>query len=283
MIRRLLISAALFSVLLLLAAGSPASAATLFAVDSINANFYRLDTQTAAATLIGPIGQRTGGPGLALEWRTGKVFASEIVHPKAIDGGGLGVVNTTTGAIQPVPGGWDYVFSLSVPGIAFAGDGTLLGASAINPGLVRLDPNTSVATIIAGWTGTKEVFGFASAPDGTLFGIDKTTLFRVNGTNGVLTPIGPHGISLTGNFQSLPLAFDPESGQLFSADGRTGRLFRINPASGAATLIGNTGIRPSGLVVVGASSIPTLGASGVLALSVLLGMVALVVMRRRTV
>ncbi len=282
MIRRLLLCAALFSIVWVGATGSPAAAAPLFAVDYLNGNTYRIDKETAAATLVGPTGQRLSVAGLAYEWRTGRVFISNVQAPGSFDGGGLGVLDTATGAVQPVPGGTDYLFSLSVTGLAFAADATLLGASAINPGLVRLDPNTSVATFIADWTGTPEVYGFASAPDGTLFAMDKTTFFRVDGTNGVLTPIGPHGITgLTGTFQILPLAFDPEIGQLFSADARTGRLFRINPATGAATLIGNTGINLSGLAVTGAPAIPTLGGSGVLVLAVLLGMVALVAMRRR--
>lgn len=283
MIRRPLISAALFLILLLATVGSSATASTLFAVDFLNRNTYRIDKETAAATLIGPTGQVLNVAGLAYEWRTGRVFISNVVAPGSIDGGGLGVLDTSTGAVQPVPGGNDYIVSLSVRGIAFAADGTLLGASAINPGLVRLDPNTSAATIIAGWTGTKEVFGFASAPDGTLFAIDRTDLFRVNGTNGVLTPIGPHGITgLTGFTDILPLAFDAETNQLFCADGDTNRLFRINPATGAATFIGNTGLRLSGLAVTGAAAaIPTLDGLGAMALAVLLGTLGLVAMRRR--
>lgn len=282
MIRRPLISAALLSILLFSTFGSAAMASTLYGVDFLNGNTYRIDKETAAATLIGPTGQLLSVAGLAYEWRTGRVFVSNVVDPSFIDGGGLGVLDTATGAVQPVPGGNDYIFSLSVPGIAFAADGTLLGASAVNPGLVRLDPNTSLATIIAGWTGTKEVYGFASAPDGTLFAIDRTDLFRVNGTNGVLTPIGPHGITGPSGYSILPLAFDVETNQLFCADGDTDRLFRINPATGAATLIGNTGLRLSGLAVTGATTaIPTLDGVGAVFLALLLGTLGLVAMRRR--
>src|SRR6185295_6801173 len=198
-----------------------------------------------------------------------------------IDGAGLGVLDPATGAVQPVPGGSDYVVSLSIPGIAFAADGTLLGASAINPGLYRLDPVTSIATFIADWSGAKIVFGFASTPDGTLFAVDKTTLYRANGATGVLTPVGPHGMAPAGIAPITPLAFEPETGQLLSADGLTGRLFRLNPATGAAALIGNTGIHPSGLASRGVTEIPALDARGVTILATALALLAVLGLHRQ--
>lgn len=105
-------------------------------------------------------------------------------------------------------------------------------------------------------------------------------MFGVDEAAGVLTPIGPHGMVPVGF--TLPLAFDPVTGLLYSADSGDGRLFRINTATGAATLIGNTGIRPEGLAVGGGvTEVPVLGRVGIVLLALGLAAAAMVSGRRQ--
>ncbi len=70
--------------------------------------------------------------------------------------------------------------------------------------------------------------------NGTLYGISNTTaLVTFNKTNGAITTIG----NLVSGIESL--AFRPSDGALFGAT--SSKLYTINPASGASTLVGSYG------------------------------------------
>ena len=134
---------------------------------------------------------------------------------------------------------------------------------------------------------------FAGATLTTLFVIDNTTgtLLRQGGVDGnpspntgVLTTIGPLGVTPTGN-----VAFEiTDQNQAFAAmnvGGTTG-LYTINLATGAATLVGTLG---TGTAVVGlgqgpaiGSAIPTLSRGTLLTLGGVLLLLGLLVMRRRS-
>lgn len=273
MVRRVALCAFLASVL------GASSRADLIAV-SDDDNVYRVNTTTAVATLIGATGRSLNASGLAPEWATGRVFVSNVFLTGSIDAHGLAELNPATGAVTQVGGG-DFGGAY-IAGIAFALDGTLLGAPLFGPGLVEIDLVTSVATLLAPLTGASDTIGgLASTPAGAFYAIDSTTLYAFNELTGVSTPIGPHGMNLSGTILETPLAFDPTTGRLYSADPNDGRLFWINPATGAATLIGDTGIEPTGLVVVaGAVEVPTLGWAGIALLALGLAAAARVSGRR---
>jgi outer membrane protein assembly factor BamB len=76
----------------------------------------------------------------------------------------------------------------------------------------------------------------AFCPGGTRYAIDFTRLFRINPANASRTAIGGG----FGNLGMNALVCDA-SGQLFAHNFRTSRLFKINKASGAATVVGATG------------------------------------------
>ncbi|HEY5893871.1 MAG TPA: hypothetical protein VIT91_11625 [Chthoniobacterales bacterium] len=101
-----------------------------------------------------------------------------------------------------------------------------------------VDVSTGTTTIV-GSMGTA-LTDIAFAPNGDLYGLSFTNLYRINSQTAALTPIGPHGIS-GGN----ALVFGT-NGILYGAGNTSTGLFSINISTGAATLLGNIGFRSSG-------------------------------------
>lgn len=281
--RNLFSSRGLIPLALLLLGTAPLHA-TLYAVDSQTDQVYRIDPQTAAATLIGPAGQQLESAGLAYDPITGRVFVSNVLAPGAIDGGGLGTLDLRTGAVQPVPGGTDYVNSLSVPGIVFL-RGLLIGASTNLPGRVVLDQHTSATFSPVPWSFSQSVYSLAPR-SGAYMAIDPEYFYLSEPNNDLnLIPIVQHGIWPPGTLGAVGgLAYEPGLDAYFASNAVNGQLYRIDlgPQSGATvTLIGNTGIHPSGLVgVPSLVEIPTLDARGVFLLAALLSGLALLALRR---
>jgi hypothetical protein len=124
----------------------------------------------------------------------------------------------------------------NVTDIAFHGP-TLYGVSFSQ--LLRLDPDTAVGTIIGSIGLTTN--GLAVATDGTIYAA--TTggeLITINPVTGAGTLVGSFGGGLT---SSGDLAFDSNDvlyGALNQAGGVV--LARIDRATGAATVIGSTGL-----------------------------------------
>lgn len=111
--------------------------------------------------------------------------------------------------------------------------------------LYRIDFATGEATAI-GPTGTSKVEGLALSPAGDLFAVNPATsqLLKCSTESGACTVVG----TLTGVAPSLT----GNAGLAFAADGKlyaglNAALFRVDPASGAATFVGNTGVAIGGL------------------------------------
>lgn len=111
--------------------------------------------------------------------------------------------------------------------------------------LYRIDFATGEATAI-GPTGSSKVEGLALSPAGELFGINPATsqLLRCSTETGGCTVVG----TLTGVAPSLA----GNAGLGFASDGRlyaamNAGLFRVDPTSGSASFVGNTGIAVGGL------------------------------------
>ena len=105
--------------------------------------------------------------------------------------------------------------------------------------LYRIDLATGVATDV-GPTGLDDIEGLALQPGtGELFGWDQgsSRLVTIDVTTGAAAPLGPSGIA-AGN---SGLTFDA-SGRLYLSDDLVGRdLYDLDPSSGAATFLGQTG------------------------------------------
>ena len=106
--------------------------------------------------------------------------------------------------------------------------------------------------------------GLALSSGGTLFGMDRggDSLYSINTTTGAPTLIGLTGIPQPSPAYVLGgLTFD-QNGNLYAAlsdDQNNNNLYSIDPANGAATLIGPIG---SGMTVSGIAFLSTVSASG---------------------
>ncbi len=147
-----------------------------------------------------------------------------------------------------VPGTWEVVGSIS--GLSFfAGDfvggdfSTIYAANYDNNGLYAVDATDGTATLIGTMTppgGT--INGLSGTPDGTMYGIagDCTSsyLVTVDVTSGAVTTIG----SLPGVACGIDLAYDTEDDMIYVVDIITDSLYRVDPNTAAATLVGALGV-----------------------------------------
>ncbi len=147
-----------------------------------------------------------------------------------------------------VPGTWEVVGSIT--GMSFfAGDfvggdfDTIYAANYDNNGLYAVDAADGTATLIGTMTppgGTMN--GLSGTPDGTMYGIagDCTTsyLVTVDITSGMVTTIG----SIPGVGCGIDLAYNTNDDMIYVVDLLTDSLFRVDPATAAATLVGSLGV-----------------------------------------
>ncbi len=256
---------ALFAMAVCVSAGS--ASAQLFGSDNFG-NYFLVDEATGAATIItnddSTYNFMGGATEIEIDPATGVGYAQ---NPGSTFMGNL--FDGATGAS----------LSGSVPTIgAFAGleyvGGDLYGTYHTNAGgpstLAILDPTTGVQTDI-GATGVGPINGLAyDASSGVLYGstarnaLGPTSwLVRVDLGTGVASPIGDMGI-VAGSIEF------GSNGLLYAGGGAQdqGNIFTIDPATGASTLIGATGL---GTVVTGLTLLPApssltlLGAGGLIA------------------
>ncbi|MDA1166586.1 MAG: VWA domain-containing protein, partial [Planctomycetota bacterium] len=122
-----------------------------------------------------------------------------------------------------------------------------LDSDATAPQLYVHDDRGRLATVDVA-NGTVDVIGamgviltdIAFDPQGDLYGISFTDLYRIDAGSAVTTKIGPHGIP-GGN----ALVFKTD-GTLYGAGFASTNLYEINPANGATTLLGDMGFASAG-------------------------------------
>jgi hypothetical protein len=151
----------------------------------------------------------------------------------------------------------------SLSGLAFQpGTGTLFASSGTQDGgrLFNLNTATGVATLI-GPTGFPAVPGLEFGPGGALYGsadVDEgeaNGLIAINPATGQGTLVGRYGSAGPNVIDDISgLAFHPTTGALYGStgpafDGTPGDLFTIDPATGAATLVGALTEAGSGAVL----------------------------------
>ncbi|HZP65944.1 MAG TPA: hypothetical protein VFB32_06510 [Rudaea sp.] len=155
------------------------------------------------------------------------------------------------------------VFALFSGGV-FAAD--LVGYSESFDTLVSVNLTTRKATELgaAGYFGQQRVAnveGLSMSPDGNLYAVSDAlkVLVRINPANGAASLVGP--LNLAG--ESNPSA-QLDFGMTFTCDGSLwlsagdGNFWQVDPSTGATTLIGNMGVKVTGL----ASSGETIYAAG---------------------
>jgi hypothetical protein len=121
-------------------------------------------------------------------------------------------------------------------GILYASAGT---AAYLSPMLIRIDPGTGNATLVASITGTTENDGDSLVfINGTLYLVDTapySTLYTANLGTGVATNLGD-----LNDFRDVILAYNPETQTLLGSARADRLLIEISPSTGQCTDIGPT-------------------------------------------
>jgi hypothetical protein len=116
--------------------------------------------------------------------------------------------------------------------------------------LWSIDLNTGVATPI-GFTGFADVESLSFSAAGVLYGVDEGTrqLVTCSLSTGHCTGVGSLGL---GFFEDTGLSFDSSGGLWMSTDEPSPfNLYRLNPTTGAGTLVGAQGQEVTGLAFGG--------------------------------
>jgi DNA-binding beta-propeller fold protein YncE len=265
---------------------------TLYAVDSTpnslaTNSLYTLDKSTGASTLIGPTGRFVTGPaGMTFDSSTGRLIVSNLFVEDSFDASGNGFTTPGSAALTAPS---DYAASLSIPSLAYHAPSDTLYGLSLNPYQWQIIDRTTGASAsgpvpLADPPAVVELEAVTFSRDGsTLYGVSQFGFHLVDRTTAHITNVGTHGLDLSPFFSGFGLAVDPDDGTLYLTNSVNGNLYRLNPATGAATLIGATGIHPTGIAVVGAPTVevPALGQAGLIALVLLMGAMGAVLLRWR--
>lgn len=193
-------------------------------------NFGTVNSATGAFGKIVQVGAQIQG--LAYNSLTGTFYAIDSIRR-------LFVIDASTQAVTDL----GIVSGTTlINGLAFdPNTNTLYGIRQSDGQLYRINPAVPNATAIGSPAGGT-VGGIDFDPDtNTLFGVDDaggTKLIRIDTATGAHTLVGSLGI---GSADCNGLAYNGDDGMLYTINAVNQSAYRINPASGAATLIGATG------------------------------------------
>ena len=233
----------------------------------------RVDPATGMRTTLSANGAPAGGPSFSAP--SGMAVAPNgniLVVDRSAFGGGGGVirVDQTTGARTPVS---ENAAPAGLPnfeepaGIALAPNGDILvadeNAFGGSGGIIRVDPVTGARTTLsangspAGGPSFEQPVSIAIAPGGDLFVIDEDAyggtggVMRVDATTGARTTISANGEATGGALFRQPygIALAP-SGHILVADfdafDDAGGLLRVDPTTGARTVLSSNGAPAGG-------------------------------------
>jgi hypothetical protein len=284
---------------LILAAGIPLSAQTGPIAYSVRSDgtdaqddyLYSIDLATGIATPIGPTGFEDV-EGLAFDTDCATLYGVDDTTDRLL------TCDTETGACTQVG---NLGVDITDTGLAFLGERLFMSTDAPkNPSrFYQLDPLLGTATLIG--PQPQEVTGLAAGPLGVfgLGGDTRDNLVEIDPVTGAATVIGPLG---TVQPSDGGLDFDAH-GVLWGIEDRglrnPSRIFRVNISTGAATLgptihlanntnlVGFEGLAiDQGVCAVlgaapGPTDVPTLGEWGLIALTALLSLAGMALLRRR--
>jgi len=225
--------------------------------DSINdGSLVIIDPVTAAVTVVGHPEGVARLTGIAFD-SSGALFASTMTGggypppPPVLTSSliqidpGSGRLLSTIGPIRDGPGGP----TMSISEIAFQpGTGVLFGVRTQHDGLSKpgwlytIDKTTAVATLV----GNTSVFfaTIAFAPNGTLYEA-AADLGPLGPLHPRLLTLNPANAAILSTVSVLEyfgaLTFRKSDGACFGSTGDDHEIFRIDPATGSLTLVGDTG------------------------------------------
>jgi len=224
-------------------------ATTLFAWEEFASNLYTIDTAGPTPTFI-------GGPNSGIiaeiESRGGSIYAADTDD------------NTKLHRVDPATGLYKSTTTLTFPpegnvltSLEFVGSTLYAGLTTEGGGetyLSTVDLGSGVVTVVGGPSGVGSPLGGLAWNGTTMYAISAggspAELFTIDLGSGVATSVGL--VTLGGNgFGATALEFG-DDGVLYSLpntnEGNAGHLLSIDPATGDATDLGDTGI--SGLVAL---------------------------------
>jgi hypothetical protein len=227
--------------LLGVAGAADATPPVLLAADAANARLLRLDPGSGAFTVIGPLGVSTVAS-LAYDSSRGILYATSTQTHQLLR------IDPTTGATTVIgPLGATLMHGLEYN----PSDDTLYGVAPTGPGpiatLYRVNPATGAATVIANVSTTGNFNLAYDSTVGVMYAAEifSQNLYKLNLSTGAVTLIGSFGApGMPFPQVGCGMAFDPVLG-LFATDntgiaGQANLLYKINTATGAATLVGIT-------------------------------------------
>ncbi|MBK9188410.1 MAG: trypsin-like peptidase domain-containing protein [Phycisphaerales bacterium] len=205
---------------------------SVFVAGDLNNNFGVIDAASRRFAMMSRVAPAMRG--LAYDPRSDEFYGA--------DGAGmLWRINAATGV--SVCEGEIRGVTARVEGLGFdPSQRRLFGVVQLTGQIVRIDLASRVAAPLgAPLGGNIGALDFAPTT-GQLYALDDTltgtVLLRIDPSTGIKVVVGALGQGLT---DCNALAFDPEIGTLVTIDTPTGRLFRVNMLTGAATLVGPTG------------------------------------------
>ena len=207
--------------------------AAIYATGRDGSVLVRIDASTGAATVVGPLGVE-GAFALAQDVH-GALFT-------VTDSGFVANPNARAASVDPRTGraaifGDRFGEYLRMMGLAFGRDGTLYGSSPITQSLYRIDLPTGRPTRIGAF-GVNGIMDLAVDGAGGLWANTQTAIYRVNPTTGEATLAA----RVTGAAMLMGITFDTQDRLYATSYEADSMLYRIDVASGAATMVGNTGI-----------------------------------------
>jgi len=253
---------------------SPVLAARLIAMDDDNGEFFEIDPAVPSATSLGTSSTGVSLSGLTWDSASGRLWVSDTCGEYCY---GLGWVDLDTWQITEVGA---FTDTSNIHAIAYDPDQDILfGWDEENDQLVSLNRNTGAETYL-GATDGPNIVGMTYDPvNNRLLGVSRAddTLYAIDTSTYAVTAIGALGIDAGGQFG---LVWDPDSNRLYLGT-LTGLFYELNPATGVATLLGDTGELLGALAAITVSvpyvpsvpvSVPTTSAVGLalLILSMLL-------------
>jgi hypothetical protein len=149
----------------------------------------------------------------------------------------IAVVDPATGAATPRPNATGQrMYALEI-----ASDGTMYGIGVDDRRLHRIDKTTGVATAVGPSTGISEAMDLAFDCNGDLWATSYGQLWVVDTATGTATAKA----SITGIADAtavMGLMVDGDCRMLATTYRLSGALYEVDPGTGAATLIGDTGL-----------------------------------------
>ncbi len=224
----------------------------LFSTARNASNLYSINSATGSATLIGATGANLRG--LAINPITGRAYASGATFGSG--SGGLWEVDLATGLATFVGG------TRNLSDMVFDASGTLFGIeSRQTGGINRIFYSVDIGSGLETELGTNglgtggDLGGLAySIPDATFFWSPRQSLRTVDPLTGVDSFIANIPL-IAGTY--VPFLTSSDTGELFGVNRTsTNSLFSIDRTTGAASLIGSTGVGINSIAYAVTGSVP---------------------------